>query len=88
MVGTSFVIPLFSNPTGTGSSASYPIIGFAQVRLVSAQLTGSNRSRSLTIRFERGITSGSVGDLVGNGGVGYGLSTWSVCSFDSQGNCS
>jgi hypothetical protein len=88
VVGTSFIIPLFSKPTGSGASAKYPIVGFAKVYLVSAQLTGSTNRRSLTIRFEKGITAGSVGDLVGNGGIGYGVSTWSVCSYDSKGKCS
>ena len=88
VVGTSFIIALFSKPTGTGSSAKYPIVGFAKVYLVSANLSGAASKRSLTIRFERGITSGSVGDLAGNNGTGYGVSTWSVCSYDSQGKCS
>ena len=87
VVGTSFIIPLFSAPTGTGSGARYPIVGFAQVHLVSAKLTGNSKTRSLTIRFERGITSGSVTQL-GGGGTNYGVSAWGICSYDSQGQCS
>ena len=87
VVGTSFIIPLFSGPTGTGSGAQYPIVGFAKVFLVSAKLTGTSKTRSLTIRFERGITSGSVTQL-GGGGTNYGVSSWSICSYDSKGKCS
>ena len=88
VVGESFIIALYSAPYGSGSSAKYPIVGFAQVHLVSANVTATASKRSLTVRFERGITSGSVGDLVGNNGIGYGVSTWSVCAYDSQGECS
>lgn len=87
IVGTSFIIPLFSAPTGSGAGALYPIVGFAKVYLVSANLSATASRRSLTIRFERGITSGSVTQL-GDGGTNYGVSTWSICSYDSKGKCS
>ena len=88
VVGESFIIALYSAPYGSGSSAKYPIVGFAQVHLVSANVTATASKRSLTVRFERGITSGSVSDLLGDNGNGYGVSAWSVCAYDSQGECS
>lgn len=85
MVGQHLIIPMFREPTGTGSTAIYKIVGFAQVYLVSVKVTGASSQRGFTVRFEQGTLSGQVGS---GSGTGFGLSAWSVCSFDTYGNCS
>jgi hypothetical protein len=85
VIGQSIQLPLYSNPRNQGANALYTIVGFAQAVVVAAQFSGASAQRSITIRFERGTTSGGTG--VGSGG-NYGLIAWSVCSFDSFGECS
>lgn len=82
-IGSTFLFALFDTATGSGSGASYHVVGFAKAKLVSAKLIGGNAQRSLTIQFLRGSDSGSVG----TGSVNYGLTAWSICSHDAQGKC-
>lgn len=84
VVGKSIRMPLYSEPRMQGANAVYKIVGFAQAVVEHVQSTGASSQRSITIRFERGTTSGSTG--IGPGG-NYGLVAWSVCSFDSYGVC-
>jgi hypothetical protein len=83
--GNRIVLPLFDNPRLQGANAVYRIRGFASARLISVQLTGPSAQRSLTIQFESGVLAGGVGN---NPSLDFGTSAWSVCSFDSFGECS
>jgi hypothetical protein len=82
-IGSTFLFALFDTATGTGNGAKYHVVGFATATLISARLTGGNAQRSLTIQFKRAGEPGSVG----TGNVNYGLTSWAVCSHDSQGVC-
>ena len=84
IVGHSILMPLYSSPRMQGANAVYTVVGFAQAVVEAVRSSGSSAQRSLTIRFERGTTSGS--NAIGGGG-NYGLITWNVCSFDNYGEC-
>ena len=84
-IGKSILFPMFRNPIGTGSNAQYTIVGFAKAKVLGVQLTGSSAQRGFTLQFERGSLSGSTGSF---GSDDFGLTSWSVCSFESIGDCS
>lgn len=84
ILGESIVFPMFTTPISQGSNARYTIVGFAKAKVVSVRLTGPTSQRGLTLQFEQGSLSGSTGD----GLTDFGLTSWSVCSFDSTGDCS
>jgi hypothetical protein len=84
VVGQSILMPLYSEPRMQGANAVYKIVGFAQALVEAVRFTGASAQRSITIRFERGTTSGSNATA---GGGNYGLITWNVCSFDTHGDC-
>ena len=83
-IGTSIVFPMFVNPLGVGSNARYTIAGFARAKVLAVQVTGASAQRGFTLQFEKGSLSGSTSD----GLTDFGLTSWSVCSFDSTGDCS
>ena len=83
-VGNSVLMPLFSKAQLVGSKAMYTIAGFAQAKLISAQLSGATSQRNITIQFERGTVNGEAGS---SSGTNFGITSWSVCSFDSEGVC-
>ena len=83
-VGNSILMPLFANARSQGGNAVYTIVGFAQAKLISAQLSGATAQRNITIEFERGTVSGEAGS---DDETNYGITSWSVCSFDSEGDC-
>lgn len=85
MIGKSVFLPLYTNPRYNGSNAVYTMAGFAQVKVIGVQFSGAAAQRSLTIQFQRGFATGSVG---GNGAPDFGLVSVSVCSIDQQGVCS
>lgn len=85
MIGKSVFLPLYTNPRYNGSNAVYTMAGFAQVKVIDAQFSGAAAQRSLTIQFQRGFATGSVG---GSGAPDFGLVSVSVCSIDQQGVCS
>ena len=84
-IGQSIMFPIFSNPIGGGSNARYTIVGFARAKVIAVQLTGANAQRGISLQFEQGSMSGSTG---GSSSTDFGLTSWSVCSFDSTGDCS
>lgn len=84
MIGKSVFLPLYTNPRYNGSNAVYTIAGFSQVKVIAAQFSGSASQRSLTIQFQRGFATGSVG---GSGAPDFGLSSVAICSIDQQGVC-
>lgn len=85
MVGQHVVVPLFSTVTLQGNHAVYTISGFAQVYVQGIVLTGTSSKRAITIRFERGTTRGTAGSAFSQN---FGLTTWTICSYDSHGKCS
>ena len=85
IVGQSIIFPLFTNPINLGSNAKYTIVGFARAKVISAQLTGPTTGRGMTLQFEQGRLAGSTG--IGSS-ADFGLTSWSVCSFESIGDCS
>ena len=85
VIGQSMKFPMFKNPVGNGSNAQYTIVGFAQAKVISVQLSGSNAQRGFTLQFEKGSLSGSTG---GPGSTDFGLTSWRVCSFEAVGDCS
>ena len=82
--GRSIILPLFDNPRLQGSNAVYRIRGFATARLIEANLGGASSQRSLTIQFESGVLTGGVGN---DSSLDFGTSAWTICAFDSFGNC-
>jgi hypothetical protein len=84
IVGKSIIFPMFTTPISQGSNARYKIVGFAMAKVISVRLTGPTTQRGLTLQFEQGSLAGSTGD----GLTDFGLTSWSVCSFDSIGDCS
>jgi hypothetical protein len=84
VVGRSILMPLYSEPRMQGANAVYKIVGFAQALVEAVRFTGTAAQRSITIRFQRGTTSGSNATT---GGGNYGLITWNVCSFETHGDC-
>ncbi len=85
MVGQHIVVPLFSGVTLQGNHAMYTISGFAQVYVQDIVLTGPSAKRAITVRFERGTTRGTAGSAFSKN---FGLTTWTICSYDSHGKCS
>ena len=84
-VGQSVVLPIFENPRLVGANAIYDIVGFVRVRIVEVNLSGSASRRNVKVIFEQGTVSGSVGAI---DAPDFGLTSWSVCSFDGKGVCS
>lgn len=85
IVGQSFTVPVFANPRLEGSNALYDIVGFVRVNLVSATLSGAASQRHLVVRFEKQVVSGVAGL---SSQTSFGSTSYSLCSFDSQGVCS
>ena len=85
LVGQSVVLPVFENPRLEGSNALYDIAGFVKVRIVEVNLSGSASRRNVKVVFEKGAVNGTAGD---SDSPDFGLSSWSVCSFDGKGDCS
>lgn len=85
LVGQSVDLPVFEKPRLEGSNAMYDVAGFVRVRIVEVNLTGSASNRNVKVVFEHGSVSGSVG---GADAPDFGLTAWSVCSFDGKGVCS
>lgn len=86
-IGTSILFPLYRYPRNNGSNAHYTIVGFATARVDAVRLTGGAAQRSITVTFETGTTAAGATNTTGSGGGNFGLSTWSVCSFDNYGVC-
>ena len=85
IIGKSIIFPMFTTPINLGSNAKYTIVGFAQAKVISVQLTGPTTNRGMTLQFEQGRLSGSTGT---GSAADFGLTSWSVCSFESIGDCS
>ena len=85
MIGQSIIFPMFTTPINLGSNAKYTIVGFAQAKVIATRLTGPTTSRGMTLQFEQGRLSGSTGT---GSATDFGLTSWSVCSFESIGDCS
>jgi hypothetical protein len=85
LVGQSVVLPVFENPRLEGSNATYDVVGFVKVRLVGVTLSGSANKRNIKVVFENTSMRGSVGGI---DAPNFGVSSWSVCSFDGKGVCS
>lgn len=85
VVGQSFSVPVFANPRLSGSNSLYDIVGFVRVNLVSATLNGSASQRHLVVRFLQYVTAGAAGP---SSQPSFGSTAYSICSFDSQGDCS
>ncbi len=85
IAGKDILLPLFANPTGTGSNAKFTIVGFAQAKFISAQFTGAQAKRGITLQFE----TGTIDATAGTGTVvDYGVTAWGVCSINQHGVCS
>jgi Flp pilus assembly protein TadG len=85
LVGEIVTLPVFENPRLVGSNATYDIAGFVRVRIVEVNLTGSASNRNVKVMFEPGAVNGSVGGI---DAPDFGVTAWSVCSFDGKGVCS
>lgn len=85
VIGQSFSVPVFANPRLSGSNSMYDIVGFVRVNLVSATLNGSASQRHLVVRFVKYVTAGTAGP---SSQTSFGSTAYSICSFDSQGDCS
>ena len=85
IVGQSIFIPLFDTANLNGNNATFRISGFARGVLVSARLTGSSSSRSLTVRFQTAVVN-REGINVGSGS-NSGITTWAICAQDETGDC-
>lgn len=88
-IGKTILFPLYRFPRNNGSNALYTIVGFATARVDAFRLNGRAAQRSITITFKTGTTAAGATNLVGGaaGGEGFGLVTWSLCSFDNYGVC-
>lgn len=85
MIGESVLVALFDQANASGNNARYRISGFARAVLLAANLSGAASGRSLTVRFETAVVDrGSAS--VGNGG-NFGITTWAICAYDEQGEC-
>lgn len=85
VVGDTFSVPVFANPRLSGSNSLYDIVGFVRLTLVSATLSGSASQRHLVVRFTTYVSAGSAGP---SSQPSFGSTAYSICSFDSQGDCS
>lgn len=85
VIGQSFSVPVFANPRLSGSNSLYDIVGFVRVNLVSATLSGSASQRHLVVRFMKYVATGTAGPSTQ---PSFGSTSYSICSFDSQGDCS
>lgn len=85
LVGEIVTLPVFENPRLVGSNATYDIAGFVRVRIVEVNLSGSASRRNVKVKFEPGAVNGSVGGI---DAPDFGVTAWSVCSFDGKGVCS
>ena len=87
-IGETILFPLYRFPRGSGSNATYTIVGFATARVDAIRLSGTASQRSITITFLTGTTAAGTTSLdVVAGGGNFGLTTWSLCSFDNYGEC-
>ena len=84
-IGRSVILPMFTEPTLTGSNVSYRIVGFAKARVDAVKFTGASASRTISITLQRGTITGSSSSL---GGTNFGLVSFGVCSLDQAGSCS
>lgn len=85
MVGQHIIVPLFSSATMQGNQAYFTISGFAEMYVEKITLTGSSSNRSITFRFERGTVHGTAGTSFAKN---FGLTAWTICSYDNHGKCS
>lgn len=83
-VGDSVTFALFDLATSTGNGATYRIVGFARARIVDVVVTGAPAKTHLTVRFEKGTTSGGPGF---DDDTDFGVLSWGICSIDSHGGC-
>ncbi len=85
-IGETILFPLYRYPRNNGSNARYTIVGFATARVDAVRLTGGAAQRSITITFKTGTTASGATSTAMSGG-NFGLTAWSVCSFDEYGVC-
>ena len=85
LVGKSAVLPVFATVKLNGDNALYEIAGFVKVKITAARLQGDSEYRHFKVIFQKDAIPGDPGS---NGAKNYGLTSWSVCSFDGSGDCS
>jgi Flp pilus assembly protein TadG len=60
IIGEPRMIPLFSSVTGPGNNAEYTIVGWAGVRVMDVNLTGSASSKKVIVQPCNYVTKGGV----------------------------
>lgn len=83
LIGKSVVLPVFKSLKLPGSNAQYEIAGFVKVQITAVKLQGE--SRYIKLMFQKDSMPGDSGSSNANN---FGLTSWSVCSFDGKGDCS
>lgn len=72
-----FPLPLFQSASGTGSNASFDVVGFVSVQIMDFQTGGSQANRSLTLRFHAAVVEGACCDA---SGVDTGTRVVQICA--------
>jgi Flp pilus assembly protein TadG len=85
LVGKSAVLPVFSTLNLNGDNALYEIAGFVKVKITAIRFQSESEYRHIKVVFQKESIPGDPGS---NSAKNYGLTSWSVCSFDGNGDCS
>jgi len=85
LVGKSAVLPVFATLKLNGANAKYEIAGFVKVKITAVKLQAKSEYRHIKVIFQKGSLPGDPGPTRT---TNFGLTSWSVCSFDGKGDCS
>lgn len=79
--GESFFLPVYDDATGNGANASYQIVAFVQVVLVSFEVKGPESGRFLELKFTLGVVAGPC---CNPDGIDTGARAIRICDIDTQ----
>ena len=85
LIGKSALLPVFKSLKLSGSNARYEIAGFVKVKITAIRLHGDSEYRHMKVVFQKDSIPGDPGSTSTQN---FGLTSWSVCSFDGNGDCS
>ena len=85
LIGKSAVLPVFATLKLNGGNAKYEIAGFVKVKITAVKLQAKSEYRHIKVIFQKDSLQGDPGSVSTKN---YGLTSWSVCSFDGNGDCS
>jgi hypothetical protein len=73
IIGQTRVIPIFSSVVGNGNNANYDIVGWAGVRIMAVDLTGSVKNKYLIVQPATVYCGGGIHASSSNVSSSYGV---------------